>query len=496
MIQTMLALICLFAPSGRAEADQLLKNGKWAEARTAYEALLEGATEPAERADLMDRIGETLLNEGSYWDAESWFSKSIDTHDNAAARYGRGRAYFFAGKDLASDPTSLGAEVLALMNDAARELKKALAFDRKSTAAWITLGYVEYNRQDPAASEAAFRTANELAPENPEAARQLAWFMENRGDLDGAARTLARVPEEARTSAEWQAIGRVAQAAGRREDAAKAWRKAVFLAPYDQDAYLGLWNATGLEKQFTEFNADMNSLVRAHPDSWLPHYYLGFSYRYDGAPDKAVAEFRKAAELNPDDTRPLDLAADVLLEQKKEPEAIDTYLQILERDPGNARALQVIAFLAYQKAQAKENATAERLYRALMKADPGNWSNILNLAIVLKETGRAEEAIKLYRETAEKFPFEPQIPNDLGLLLMGLGREKEAEAAFKEALRRDPEFLDSLENLGAFARLEGRLKEALGHFHRAYDRVRREGGDSSKFRRYLDMVAREIEEAK
>ena len=59
---------------------------------------------------------------------------------------------------------------------------------------------------------------------------------------------------------------------------------------------------------------------------------------------------------------------------------------------------------------------------------------------------------------------------------------------------RDPEFLDSLENLGAFARLDGRLEEAKSYFLRACERVRREGGDTSRFRRYLDTVAREMGE--
>ena len=63
----------------------------------------------------------------------------------------------------------------------------------------------------------------------------------------------------------------------------------------------------------------------------------------------------------------------------------------------------------------------------------------------------------------------------------------------KRKTNNSNEGLDALENLGSYARREGRLDDALKYYRRAYDRVRREGGDSSKFRRLLDMVAREKE---
>jgi len=63
--------------------------------------------------------------------------------------------------------------------------------------------------------------------------------------------------------------------------------------------------------------------------------------------------------------------------------------------------------------------------------------------------------------------------------------------AFETALERDSEFLDALENFGAYSLLAGDADAAVTYFRRAFDRVRAEGGDASKFRRYLDVAARE-----
>jgi tetratricopeptide (TPR) repeat protein len=130
----------------------------------------------------------------------------------------------------------------------------------------------------------------------------------------------------------------------------------------------------------------------------------------------------------------------------------------------------------------------------LAKADPGNPYHLMNLALTKKEEGRFEEALALYQKAEAEFPFEPRIPNDRGLLLMGMGRHEEAYKAFEVALERDDEFLDTLENLGAYARLRGEFEESLKWFRKALHRVVSEGGDASKFRRYLDLVKGEMSE--
>lgn len=495
MIETLLLALLFLVPNGRAEADRLFAEKDWPAAREAYQAVLDSIEPPGERAEVLDRIGRTWLNEGDLWEAESWFTRSIEAADSGRARLDRGRAYFYAGERAANDPTSLGAEVRSLMNDAARDLEKAVELTPDSADAWYFLAYAEWYRERPEEAEKGFRKALELDPGHSDSALQLARFREAAGRVEEARATLESVPEDLRTAPHWMMLGRLRAAAGDREKSVDAWRRALLLDPTDQDAYNGLWNETARQTHYAEFDRVMEAVLAVAPDAWLPHYYLGFSNRLDGRPQVAIEQFRKAYEKNPEHVKSLTTVGDILLDDlKKDDEATEVYLKVLAADPGNARALSVLRVMAFRKALAKDYAAAERLYAAMAAGDPTDWSHTANLAIVMKETGRIEQAIELYRGAAERFPFEPQILNDLGLLYMGIGRKAEGMKAFRDALEIDPESLDSLENLGSFARLDGRLEEALEYYGRAYERVRREGGDSSKFRRLLDMVAREIEQ--
>jgi tetratricopeptide (TPR) repeat protein len=289
-------------------------------------------------------------------------------------------------------------------------------------------------------------------------------------------------------------LGRIAAAAGAEEEAAEEFTRAALVSPDDREAYDGLWKVTAYRKKFREIEAALTRILARHETAHWARYYLGFSRLDDGKPEQAVAEFERAAELKPDLTDARLMVAQVYRDRLRDQDrALRIYREVLEAEPENARARAAVAEMAFARARAGRHAEAGALFEALVAAEPSNPYHRMNLALTFKERGDLERALAVYEEAEEEFPFEPQIPNDRGLLLMGVGRRAEAMAAFETALDRDDEFLDTLENLGAYARLEGDYDAALKWFGKALDRVRREGGDPSKFRRYLDLVRGERE---
>ena len=204
MIETMLVLLALALPLDRSEADRRFEAGDYPGARAAYEALLTGSLTRAERSEVLTQIGVTHLMEGNYWDAEESLANAIEEYETAEARLQRGRAYFYAGVSAASDPTAGGAGIRSLMNDAAREMERALALAPEWAFAWNCLAYVERYREDPEAEERAFRRALELDPKDPDSALQVAWFEEQAGRVDRARELLRSVPVPSRTAAHWK----------------------------------------------------------------------------------------------------------------------------------------------------------------------------------------------------------------------------------------------------------------------------------------------------
>ena len=260
--------VLLFMAMDRPAADRLFEEGRMEEARAAYETLLAAEDAPAVRAELADRIGLAWLSEGRLWDAETWFSRSIEEHETALAHLHRGQAYFYAGSRAAEDPSVGGTEVTSLMNDAARAIGRALELDETLVEAFLTLGLCERYREKPEAEEAAYRRALSLEPGRPDVSVHLAWRLEVEGRGGEAEEVLSAVAEDERDVGHWTALGRLAAARGEDAAARDFWTRAVLLSPNEPSVYQGLWNSTALRKRFLEFADAMNTVVEAHPTAW------------------------------------------------------------------------------------------------------------------------------------------------------------------------------------------------------------------------------------
>jgi len=92
---------------------------------------------------------------------------------------------------------------------------------------------------------------------------------------------------------------------------------------------------------------------------------------------------------------------------------------------------------------------------------------LYNLAVVLENQGRFEQAMEKYRECVALDPGYFVAHYNLGRLLTRAGRFAEAEATHRETLRRTPGHVNSLIGLGEALRQQGRVEEARDVFARA-----------------------------
>ncbi len=96
--------------------------------------------------------------------------------------------------------------------------------------------------------------------------------------------------------------------------------------------------------------------------------------------------------------------------------------------------------------------------------DAGAWST---LGVLLRRSGKLNEAIACHNRALEHAPDNASIWTNLGNALTGAGRLTEGVAAQEEALRREPHNRTAMFNAVVSLRQAGRFAEALGMIERA-----------------------------
>jgi tetratricopeptide (TPR) repeat protein len=110
-----------------------------------------------------------------------------------------------------------------------------------------------------------------------------------------------------------------------------------------------------------------------------------------------------------------------------------------------------------------DSATAERLYRRLIKIDPADLAGRFNLANLLRASGRAIEAEAMYREAVKADPDYAEAWYNLSDVLDESGRSAEAITALQSALKAKPDYADAEFNLALLQqRLERHQDAAAG----------------------------------
>lgn len=186
--------------------------------------------------------------------------------------------------------------------------------------------------------------------------------------------------------------------------------------------------------------------------------------------------------------------------------------QVLDRFPGNARALAAMKALdgpqgtpaqiefdrmvaAYRAGRMDEAATlgqalskahpkvhgvhnllgaallelgnemgAEGAFRRAIAADPVHPASYNNLAIALRRQGKLAEAEEIYRAVIARAPHYADAPYNLANMLEGLGRDAEAEDWLRAAIAAAPGYVDAHYNLGNLLAKQGRREEAIASF--------------------------------
>ncbi len=172
----------------------------------------------------------------------------------------------------------------------------------------------------------------------------------------------------------------------------------------------------------------------------IAHYLLGTALRDRGNILDATYHFRKAVEVNPDYVIHKDLGAALAVSQQ-ETEAIAQFRAALKIKPDDAKALNNLG--AALTAAGRESEAIEQ-FRAALRIKPDFDEASRNLGMVLFHSGRCAEAVPRLQAASVAAPRDLQVRRLLAYACLAAKRTREAMAEFREIVRQDPDNQDAL----------------------------------------------------
>ena len=112
---------------------------------------------------------------------------------------------------------------------------------------------------------------------------------------------------------------------------------------------------------------------------------------------------------------------------------------------------------------------SETLWTRALACTSRNLMAHYNFGLFLQRQGKADEAMRHYREALEIRSDSVEVHYNLGLILQGRAVTDEAADHYRKALQANPAYTDAYNNLAVILHARGRTAEAIAHWQKALD---------------------------
>jgi tetratricopeptide (TPR) repeat protein len=280
--------------------------------------------------------------------------------------------------------------------------------------------------------------------------------------------------------------------AGRTPDAIDTYRQTLEVEPKLFPARFNLGMLLLKSNQPAEAAEEFLRAAELEPENPRPHLFAGMALQEVEREDEAIVHFRRAAELAPADPEPRRGLLTLLLEKNDEagaetvlaelralepdaPELMKLQGELLLRREKDAEALAALEeYLKVKPDDAAAHLTVGRLYRAQGKTEDalrhfqaanasGNppaaetAAALQEVAEILAELDRWEEALPLYEAAAARQPENAEIRAGLGFAYLETKDYARAAEELQAALRLDPRRVKTYDHLASALYLGGNL---------------------------------------
>jgi superkiller protein 3 len=303
------------------------------------------------------------------------------------------------------------------LDDSVRHLERALELRPTSAATVVTLGEVHVARQRPDLAEPLLQGAARIEITRPRALHALGRLALAREDHATAVRYL----EEARALAPQATVlnyplGLAHRGVGHAEQARHLLESRGKITVPAGDQLLSIVNSRSIGAQ--------------------AHVVRGITLFEEGAVDLALAAFRTAIEVDPENAQAWTNLGAVLTALGDAEGAQGAFEEALRLDPADPKAHYNLGTLL---ARQGDDEAAIPHYEAALAADPDLVGCHFNLANALRRRGRLDEAEPQAASYVEVAPDDPRGHHLLAVLRVLQGRWQEASEAVEAGLGVVPE---------------------------------------------------------
>lgn len=237
------------------------------------------------------------------------------------------------------------------------------------------------------------------------------------------------------------------------------------------DAYLRKHQTNPDAQWLTQARETAQHAIELNPDLAAARQALGFVHLQAGERTDGVAEFRRAADLDPVNPLPYVGLGMIFTAQNQDTDAAAAFRKAIELGPREWRPHTEFGQFFFRRARYAEAAVEWEAARTLT---PDNVVVLRNLGAAYYQLGRYDEAASIFQRALEVRPSAPTYTN-LGTLRFFQGRYTDAVAAFEKAVELGANNHQFWGNLGdGYRWAPGRRGDAPGAYRRANDLIQQE----------------------
>ncbi len=389
-----------------------------------------------------------------------------------------GRIYLRSIPDLQS-----GAQSQEILKLAIEQFEQIIAIDPSIADDHMVLGRLYRLNNDLPKAENEFKTAVKLQPESEEALSSLAYLYTEEGAPDKGIRLLEDVPDAARSSRLYAALGYTYSQAKDYKKAIAAYRRSVELDRENLDSVRELAQNLLNDGQTDAALQQYKIIADADPQDAQAQLRIAEILRRSGKFDQALEHLKKAESLVQDSLEvPYNIAL-VYEAQGRYDDAVQILQQLLKKTArpdnnytageSNNRTLFLEQLGGVYNEQGKTQLALDAFHQMLQLGDDSSERGYEQIVETYRKDKQWQQALSTAQEAAQKYPENRQIKLLLSRELVDAGKGDEAVTQIKTLLRNTT---DDREVYLALAQMHLRIRQ----FKEAEDDVAKADKLSSK----------------
>jgi tetratricopeptide (TPR) repeat protein len=372
--------------------------------------------------------------------------------------------------------------------DAVEALQQALRNDGANGVAHYQLGIAFDMQHNEGRAESEWREAVRARPDLTDAQRALAALELRRGDLDGLTQTAQQIIATAPNAPDGYLMRALAEMnRGKFSDAELDLTKAMGIAPASGAPYVQMGNLYQLQKQYVEALKFYRQGLERDPGSTDGLQGMMNVYLAEKQPELAIAAARAQVAKSPNTAGFYDLLGTALFQKKDLSGAEVAFRKAVELDANNSDALLKLGQVKVAQGAVDQ---ALEIYRQAMKDHPREIAFYILAGEMYESRKSWDEARAMYQKALEIQPDNPRASNNLAYLILQQGGNVDVALAMAQTARRGmPDSSNAADTLGWAYFQKGVYQSAIDMFQESLRLNEKRGaGDDATVHYHLGLA--------